>query len=189
MRAGLTVPSAALVLGFALSAGAPPAAAAPAQQCVKSDNFQVVYRERTSSVGSDILVQKLDGKPRKCAFDRKEGDYRVGDADSANFVLGLSGNILVLDQGTGPDRTLQLFDLQTRKPVLTQDYVDEDPVKIEPGKVSFRAVTGPANASNCPDFKSYEANGLGAALTQNAEVVFPGGKMTLSGPTGCISRQ
>ncbi len=189
MRAGITASAAASVFGLALIAGASAALAAPAPKCLKTDNFQVVYREKADSVGSDILVQKLDGKPRKCAFDRKPGDFKIGGDDDANYVLGAAGDILVIDQGTGPDRTLQLYDLQARKAVLTQDYDDSEPVKIAPGKVTFRAVTGPANASNCPDFKSFEANGLGAALTQAAEIALPAAKMTLSGATGCIARQ
>ncbi|MEW6255666.1 MAG: hypothetical protein AB1592_06895 [Pseudomonadota bacterium] len=149
----------------------------------------MVYREKTNAVGSDILVQALNGKARKCAFDRKEGDYKIGGADDADYVLGLSGTVLVLDQGTGPDRTLALYDLQARKVILNQDYDDSEPVKVEPGQVTFRAVTGPANASNCPEFKSFEANGLGAALTQAAVVSLPGAKLALSGKPGCIARQ
>lgn len=187
---GRAVRCATGALGALLLLGCPMATAAPQPpKCLASPQFQVVYREKAVDVGSDILVQRLDGKPRKCAFDRKDGDYRVGGPDDANYVLGLSGNVLVLDQGTGPDRTLALYDLDARKVVLSQDYDSEQPVKIEPGKISFRAVTGPANASNCSEFRSFAANGLEAALTQAAEVTLPGAKLALSGKVGCIPRQ
>lgn len=188
--AGLRTGLALTALGAAAMMGAASAQAAPEPpKCVGNAQYQVVYRDRADAVGMDILVQRLDGKPRKCAFDRKTGDYRIGDPEDPNYVLGLSGNVLVMDQGTGPDRTLGLYDLQAKKFVLTQDYDDGQPVDVNPGVIRFQAVTGPATAANCPDFKSMKENGLEPSLTQAAEVALPAAKMTLSGKPGCIARQ
>lgn len=175
---------------LAAMVGGTSALAAPERpKCVANGQYQVVYRDRTDSVGMDILVQRLDGAPRPCAFDSKAGDYRVGEADDPNYVLGLSGGVLVLDQGSGPDRTLGLYDLQARKFVLTQDYDDSQPVDVKPDVIRFRAVTGPATAANCPTFKSIKKNGLEPSLTQAAEVALPAVKMTLAGKPACIARQ
>ncbi|WP_164738508.1 hypothetical protein [Aquabacter cavernae] len=190
MRGGVEWRVGVAILGGVMSLGAQAALAAPPPpKCVASAQYQVVYRDRADAVGMDILVQKLDGKPRKCAFDRKTGDYRIGDPDDPNYVLSLGGNVLVLDQGTGPDRTLGLYDVQAKKFLLTQDYDDGQPVDVKPTLVRFQAVTGPATAANCPDFKSMKENGLEPSLTQAAEVALPAGKMTLSGKVGCIARQ
>lgn len=167
-----------------------PASAAEPVRCLQGEGFQVVYRERADSVGTDIVVRKVtgSGKPA-CSLKKQPGDAAIGGADDANYVKGLSGRFLVLDQGTGPDRTLSIVDLATRKSVVTTEYDDNAALDIKPGSVSFWAVTGAGTAANCPAFKEYTSNGLEAALTRQTVVTLPDARSEAKGPTNCIARQ
>lgn len=160
-------------------------------KCVKNEEFQVVYRDRIGGPGSIILVQRLHPgqPPRWCFFKRQPGDFSLtGPGDDMN-VIGLVGNVLVLDTGTGPSREIAFFDLESRNWLRTEPYDNEVPVKIDPGTVKFSAVTGPGTAETCPEFKDYSEKGLAAALAQEAIIQFPSGQMVLSGPIRCIPRQ
>jgi hypothetical protein len=178
------------LLALPLVSFAGPTSAAEPVQCLQGEGFQVAYRERADSVGTDIVVRSVTGtgKPA-CTLKKQPGDASIGGRDDANYVKGLSGRFLVLDQGTGPDRTLSIIDLATRKPVVSVGYDDNEPVEIKPGSVSFWAVTGKGTAANCPAFKEYSANGLEAALIRQTVVSLPEARSQASGPSKCIAQQ
>lgn len=176
-----------MILSLLLLASA--AEAAP-PACLQSARFQVVHTPRTGTAGSHILVQPLrPGQHRPCLFRRWVGDFSVGGPDDTFYVRGLSGDVLVLDQGTGPTRMLAFYNLATRRTTFARSYDDEMPVKVEAGKVTFWAVTAPGEPATCRQFKEYAANGLGAALVQEAVITLPDGQEELSGPLRCIARQ
>ncbi|MEP9379386.1 hypothetical protein ABLE91_21910 [Aquabacter sp. CN5-332] len=176
-----------VILSLLLLASA--AEAAP-PKCLQSTRFQVVHMPRTGSPGSHIVVQPLrPGQNRPCMFRRWVGDFSVGGPEDTFYVLGLSGDVLVLDEGTGPARMLAFYNLATRRTSFTRSYDDEVPVKVEAGKVTFWAVTGPGEPATCRQFKDYAAKGLGAALAQQAVITLPDGQEELSGPVRCIARQ
>ncbi|QTL03311.1 hypothetical protein J5J86_21625 [Aquabacter sp. L1I39] len=163
-----------------------PAEAANRPKCLEGAGFKVAYRERTQSVGSDIVVHS--GPSATCTL-KTAGGFRVGGADDAFYVKGLAGAVLVLDAGTGPDRQVRLYDLATRRTLLTSDYDDDQPLTITPQSVTFWEVGGTADASNCKDFASITANGLAPALARQVTVRLPGLARSASGPERCIARQ
>ncbi|MFG1424385.1 hypothetical protein [Roseixanthobacter liquoris] len=171
-----------------------PLAATPAlaneAQCKFGGGFQVISRERTDSVGHDIIARPVPANAAgPCIFAKRSGDIEISTADEADTVLGLAGTHLVMDRGTGPSRVLVIYDLAARKVALTLAYDDQVPVKIAASGVTLAAVTGPASAANCPKFKEYKANGLGAALTIETRIAFPGLARTESGKPRCIAQQ
>lgn len=180
------------MFGFALvamslaSGSLTPADAANGPKCLESAGFKVAYRERTQSVGSDIVVHAA---PSGACTLKTEGGFKIGGADDAFYVKGLAGSILVLDAGTGPDRQLRLYDLAARRTVLTADYDDDQPLDVKPGSVTFWEVGGIADASNCKDFANIKANGLEPALARQVTVRLPGLERGAPGPARCIARQ
>ena len=176
------------ILGAALIACGPvPAAlAANGPKCLEAAGFKVAYRERTQSVGTDIVVHS--GPSATCTL-KTAGGFKVGGADDAFYVKGLAGGVLVLDAGTGPDREVRLYDLATRTTVLTADYDDGQKLEVKPDAVTFWEVGGTADASNCKDFASIKANGLEPALARQVTVRLPGLERTATGAARCIARQ
>lgn len=181
------------LVGLAFVSGclAGPALAAPsAAKCLSSDDFFVVYRESNLGPGSDILARRKGAEtPAPCAFAKAPGDFEVGAKDEADYVVGLSGRILVVDRGTGPSRKLVLYDLAARKAVQTLSYDSSSPVKVEPGVVVFSAITGPASAKTCPKFKDYAKQGLGAAMSVETRIALPSLARSTSGPARCVAQQ
>lgn len=181
------------LLGLAVLAigGAAPVAAAPvAPTCLTSDDFLVIYRESQLGPGSDILARrKTPDAPAACTFTKAPGDFDVGAKDDADYVVGLSGRMLVMDRGTGPSRKLVIYDLAARKAVLTLAYDSSSPVKVEPGVVVFSAITGRATAKTCPKFKEYAKQGLGAALSVETRIALPSLARSTSGAPRCVPQQ
>ncbi|MFG1464098.1 hypothetical protein V5F77_14495 [Xanthobacter sp. DSM 24535] len=177
------------LLMLAVSLFAVPAVASEAK-CKFGGGFQVISRARTDAAGDDIIARAVPASAAgPCVFAKRSGDIEVSSSDAADTVIGIGGPMLVLDRGTGPSRELVLYDLSTRKAALVLAYDDEVPVKVTAAGVTFSAVTGPANAGNCPKFKQYAANGLEAALAVETHIAFPGLTRTESGKPRCIARQ
>ncbi len=180
-----------LGLAFVSWGWAGPTMAAPvAPKCLTSDDFFVVYRESQLGPGSDILARrKGPDAPTTCTFAKVAGDFEVGGKDDADYVLGLSGRMLVMDRGTGPTRMLVIYDLAARKAVLTLGYDSSAPVKVEAGAVIFSAITGKATAKTCPKFKEYTKQGLDAAMTVETRIALPSLARSTSGAARCIAQQ
>lgn len=165
-------------------------ASANEAQCKFGGGFQVISRERTSAAGNDIIARAVPANAAgPCIFSKRSGDIEISTADEADTVLGLAGIHLVMDRGTGPSRVLVIYDLTARKVALSLPYDDQVPVKIASSGVTLWAVTGPASAANCPKFKEYAANGLGAALAVETRIAFPDLARTQSGKPKCIAQQ
>lgn len=180
-----------LGLAFVFGGLAGPAMAAPvAPTCLTSDDFLVVYRESQLGPGSDILARRRGpDTPTACTFAKSAGDFEVGTKDDADYVVGLSGHMLVVDRGTGPARKLVIYDLVARKAVLTSPYDSSSPVKVEPGVVVFSAITGRATAKTCPKFKEYTKQGLDAAMAVQTRIALPSLVRSASGPARCVAQQ
>ncbi len=85
-------------------------------------SYTVIVRERQDALGSDIFVRPP--AQASCAADSLPGDY-VFRNEWAEYFLGLRGDYLVLDSGTGPDlRGLIIIDLRTRRRVFQGSYVE-----------------------------------------------------------------
>lgn len=178
-----------LVLASLASLSAAPAFASEAQ-CKFGGGFQVISRARTDAPGNDIIARAVPANAAgPCIFSKRGGDIEISTPDEADTVLGLAGTHLVMDRGTGPSRELVIYDLSARKVALKLAYDDQEPVKIIASGVTLAAVTGPASAATCPKFKEYAANGLGAALTIETRIAFPGLARSQSGKPRCIAQQ
>ncbi len=189
MRVGLAMLGLAGVALCGVGAANPAAAAPSAAKCLSSSDFTVIYRESHLGPGSDILARRGGEAPDPCVFAKAPGDFDVGARDDADYVLGLSGRFLVMDRGTGPARKLIIYDLASRKAVLTVPYDTSTPVNVSATAVTFSVITGPASAKSCPKLKEYAKQGLGAALSVGTKVTLPTLARSTSGPTRCVAQQ
>lgn len=180
------------LMGWGLLAGAPAAAApqSPAK-CLSSDGFLVIHRDSTLGPGSDILVRPVPAGAAapECIYKKTPGDVEVSSPNEADYVVGAAGRFLVMDRGTGPSRNLVIYDMAARKPVLTQAYDGETPVKITAEAVTFSAIVGPATAKTCPKFQEYTKQGLTPVLTSETSVRLPSLARTKSAATRCAAQQ
>jgi hypothetical protein len=93
---------------------------APGVVCYHHAQYIVVER-RVMEVGSDLFVRPAQS--RRCDADSLPGDYVWRNQD-ADYFLGVRGELLFIDRGTGPDaRTFLVVNLRTRRQLVQMDYV------------------------------------------------------------------
>ena len=178
--------AAALLGGSTLTA-----LAAPTPVCRRSSEALVVSRERLSSVGEDIYVRRRPGPAgdRACAFAPHRSDWFVGRGEPV-FVLAFEGATLALDRGTGPDRKLLIYNVVSRKRIVSTPYDDGEGRfsatadamtfwKIEPGAV--KPETCPAAWRDATDNR----NAKRAHRTQEMRLTLADGRFAPTGATGC----
>jgi len=94
----------------------------PGVVCYHHARYIVVERG-VMDVGSDLFVHPAQS--RRCDADSLPGDYVWRNRD-ADYFLGLRGELLFIDRGTGPDaRTFLVIDLRTRRQLVQMDYVGD----------------------------------------------------------------
>ena len=83
----------------------------------------IVVERPVAEVGSDLFIRPA--RSHRCAADSLPGDIVLRNHD-AEYFLGLRGDLLFIDNGTGPDfRGLILVDLRTQRRLLQTDYVGD----------------------------------------------------------------
>jgi hypothetical protein len=94
----------------------------PGMVCYHHSRYIVVQRA-AAEVGSDLFVRSA--RSARCDPDSLPGDFVWRNRD-ADYFLGLRGDLLFIDGGTGPDlRSLLVIDLRTRRRLLETDYVGD----------------------------------------------------------------
>src|SRR5207247_11060719 len=82
-----------------------------------------VVARRVMEVGSDLFIRPA--RSVRCDADSLPGDIVLRNRD-AEYFLGLRGDVLFIDSGTGPDfRGLIVVDLRTQRRLLQTDYVGD----------------------------------------------------------------
>src|ERR1041385_568158 len=91
----------------------------------------IVVARRVMEVGSDLFIRPA--RSGRCDADSLPGDIVLRNHD-AEYFLGLRGDLLFIDSGTGPDfRGLIIVDLRTQRRLLQTDYVRD----VIPGPDAF----------------------------------------------------
>lgn len=130
--------------------------------CQVDPPYSLVVRERTDSVGSDVIVKY--GPPQHTCLYRVEGkDFEIKDVNTSRFIK-VADPYLFLGGGTGPDGgTLVVYDLQARTKLYEHNFSGNT--------VSFVDWVGPAKREQCPaDFDRFTKHGLTTTLA--ADVSF-----------------
>lgn len=137
-----------------LVAGSGPALAVPVKPtCTEAADFLVIARERTDAAGTEFLIRRkvAGAKPAACLFKPQTGDVRYPKpgGDDTGTLMGVAGNRMVLDSGTGTVRTIVVVDLATGKDLARQTAY-QNPTFAD-GKVTFFADGPQGSRDKCPD--------------------------------------
>ena len=178
---------AALCLGATL--GAPPLAAA-APTCTGNADYLVVEIPHKDDAGNRYIVRDKSADPKPaCSAKAAKGDFAIGGAEDAFYLLKLVGGTLLIDAGTGPDRELRIYDLANRKLAFAGGY-DSDDIAIDAKGASFWTPNGAkATKKNCPDLAQIEGNGLTPRIEVQARFDFAAGTLTKAKETRCRATQ
>ena len=109
----------------------------------------IVVERRVMEVGSDLFVRLASS--RRCDADSLPADFVWRNRD-ADYFLGLRGDMLLIDRGTGPDvRTLVVVNLRSRRELSTMSYVGSVVAGLDSFTVGvWQAYTLTKPASDCP---------------------------------------
>ena len=126
---------------------------APAVACHRSGDVTVVSRPRAEDPGQDIYVRTSPpgAADSSCTYAPKPEDWIVGQGEP-DAVLALQGRFLVLDSGTGSDRTLKILDTAARTKLVETAY-DDDTGKFaaDAGAITYwRVGDKPVKPAACP---------------------------------------
>ena len=110
----------------------------------------IVVQRRGKEVGSDLFVRPATSG--RCEPDSLPGDFVWRNKD-AEYFLGLRGDVLFIDSGTGPDfRGLIVINLRTRRQLLHTDYVGTPIAGPDSFTIGvWRGSELPKLAPGCPD--------------------------------------
>lgn len=159
-------------------------------KCHYNAGYLVVEKPRGSEVGTDILVQRRTDAAAtpECAYAKADGDFELSTEDPI-YYLGLTGNFLLLDEGTAPPpRGLKVYDLVQSAMVYSDQY--NRPVEIGEGTLTYWQPTKTApTAENCPDLATLKENGLGAGIERRVKLDVATQTLEVLGETRCSARQ
>jgi hypothetical protein len=159
------------------------------ENCVSNNKYFVISKNKTDSVGTNILI-KYKSSPNQnlsCDYLYSDGDFKIeGDAE---YIMALENNFLILDSGTGPDpRGLIVYDLNLRKKIYEGSY--SKPVDVQNNTVNYWAETTKiATEQNCPELKTWQNGGLEAAIDARVSLNLITLIKKESGEYRCSSRQ
>jgi len=177
-------------LGFGLALAVLPAVAAAAPTCTGNAEYLVVEIPHKDDAGNRYIIRAKGADPKPaCSARAAKGDYAIGGAEDAFYLLKLVGGTLLIDAGTGPDRELRIYDLASRKLVFSGDY-DSDDIAIDATGASFWVPGGAkATKKNCPDLAQIEENGLTPRIEVKARFDFAAGTLAKAKETRCRATQ
>lgn len=155
--------------------------------CHDTPDYRVVETP-TGEVGTHFLIKykKVALPDSACRYAVAPGDFELRNAD-AEYFLGLAGDLLILDSGTGPaPRGLIIWNLRQRAKVYTGTYAD---ATVEATSMTFWLESGPATDADCPEAAEWRSSGLGAAIETRVRLDFADFTVTRSSETRCQARQ
>lgn len=163
-------------------------------KCVENDKYFVVEKSLSDSAGSDHLIKFKTNSNQtfECQYVANNGDLEIKN-ESAEYIMALENNLLLLDSGTGPqNRKMIVYDLIKKSIVFTDSYntMEENNLDITNAYAKYWTSTNKKVTSvNCPKANEYKANGLGAII--NARIILDLKTLTKkeTGETQCLATQ
>jgi len=136
-------------------------------ECYENDKYFIVDESGAPS-GFLVKYKANSSQQIRCSYTVGESDYVI-EKEWAVYYLGLTGDFLLLDQGTGPGiRGLIIYDLSKREKVFTDGYESypvQSAVIIQQDSLIYWTGTDiEATPQNCPEFEKWSSGGLGAVV-------------------------
>jgi hypothetical protein len=147
-----------------------------------------VIQTGVSDEGGEDLTVYTRGGERGCSITRKP-ILHVPNEDN-NALFGIAGKWLFVDSGTSVEsRGLEIYDLETGKPVIGVEYSDEP--KLEGGRyVVYDAPSEkPGPISSCREAAKWKREGGGVGWVQTKRLDLDTLKQTTVGTLRCIYMQ
>jgi len=117
--------------------------------CHEHPGAFVIERAVRDGLGTDIIVKRRDkaGPKMACEYIVAEDDFEFKN-EMSEYFIDLQGRFLILDSGTGPDRGLEIWDIEAKKRTYAIQY--SEPLSIRAEAIEFWTETGEGTSSNCP---------------------------------------
>lgn len=127
--------------------------------CVESKEYYAVTENIGYQYPTDAYVYKKDSSTLIGTCERLDGDpVFTMRFDDAEYLGSLLGNFLILDIGTGPSRSMAVYNLLTKEKVLADGYgnfvILHSPDKIGYWKRLNDVEPTPLNCPNIAEIKS-----------------------------------
>ncbi len=140
--------------------------------CFDLENYFVVTREEIIDTGENILVKyKTEEKEFECDYAAQEGDFellheRTENSKTINFAQyysSIEGSKMIVDRGTGTKREFQIYDLNTKEIIFTDDYnLGLENLDLKDNILTYwRTTNDIPNKENCSKLDEY--NKIGGA--------------------------
>jgi hypothetical protein len=151
----------------------------------------IVETEERNEVGQKIRVglRNAEEAQPSCKIDGP-WIFKLEDEEEANYYIGIMGDYLLVDFGTGPDRGFSVYNLA--KGSLVFRGIDVGDLKVRDGRKVFRLWVSSgqeATARNCPDFDENRKGGLMSMVQREADLTLSSGKVTPTGKVRCVPTQ
>lgn len=151
--------------------------------CYRHPRHFVVVRAVPEEAGSTLFVRAL-GRQR-CNDDSLSGDFVWRNRGEADYLLGLRGDVLFIDSGTGAEnRILTLIDLSTGRRLVELTYNEVDPGFSETSVRVWRGYSLERPAPGCTVPPS-----MGAGVNSLFAIDLRTGAVSFAGRTRCGVRQ
>lgn len=155
--------------------------------CFSSDRFDVQAIEQTKDIGTVFAVKaRAAGARSACPVKLAKADFAIGRAGDALWFEALAGRHLTLTRSTGPEGDLVIYDLERRTAVLDVPAGD---VAADMKGVTYWERVAEGTRANCPKFREYAKDGLGAAIVAETRFDFATGQPKRSGTRRCDATQ
>lgn len=140
--------------------------------CQESPDYFVISRaDLTGNAGDDILVKYKSDKQENfdCNYEYDEGDFELlnSDADGIEFISSaqhfsfIKENLIIIDEGTGSQRSFKIYDLDEQKEIFADDY-SLGLFELNDNILSYwRKTNDKPNKENCAKVNEY--NDMGGA--------------------------
>jgi hypothetical protein len=158
--------------------------------CHVSATYVIVEGEREDGWGKNFLVKpKADPNAQvPCTYEARQGDFEVDVSEGAYYFLGLQGRFLVLDGGTGPVRSLVVYDIEKRRKIFEETTTGED-TEIGDQGVTFWMQTAEGTAKNCKQFKEFKKMLLRSAIETRSTFDFASLELRKTDQSRCVATQ
>ncbi|MGU3666025.1 hypothetical protein ACLBX9_17725 [Methylobacterium sp. A49B] len=197
-----------LTVSLAPAAGRaqPDPGATIAWHCYRNAVATVLATDKMDSAGTRFLVRASTTDPKTdCAVGQRPGDRVLGDDgprdETAHVYVELVRTFLIVDDGTGPDRTLVIYEVPTARKLLEAGYSvqgrcnpasgcrSEEFSLDGKGLTFWRQVADTPTPKNCPGYAGFMKSTGSAAIEERSIFTFAARTVAGLGKTRCTARQ
>jgi hypothetical protein len=140
----------------------------------------------SKGLGTDLRVAARGGDKDEIACQKAAASQPL--AEEAAYLKGFVGDLMLLDEGTGPERELVVYDLGKSKSAFRERYTE--PVHIDGNRLLFwRTTKIPPTAASCPQLNEWRTGGLVVVVEVEATLDLGTFKVSLGTSRRCMAHQ